>query len=504
MPVVCAGFILGVGIGGGYSPVSVFVWEAIGLFGFLLFMSNLGINSRLAGLLMASLLLGGLYSDATVRSDERKLALSKSIANRVVKITATVKDVEERDSVLVVSLKNITMAEMIGYKFPGYLRVNIPATEAVMEGDIIRLIGKIEIPQSYDRGRVGHFDPARYYSRYGIYGLVENARLQTLTKGRPDLLTRLRMGARARFQKYLPEPSAGLFSATLLGYMRDVPKDLRDDFSASGLAHLVAISGQHVSMLAVVIFLAITYTGLSRGWATVLTVLLSFLFIALVDFPPSGIRSVIMAGLVSWSYLAGRKTQGLRALLFAASLMLLFNPRILLADLGFQLSVLALFGLLVIYPLLKKLYFPLKQNFILNVFMMTLCATVATTPIIAFAFGRISFVGLIANVIAAPLYPALMIMGVSSLALGWWPIFQVFFIPFAHLSVVLFLRLVNISANLPLANISVRDFSAIETVAVYVVIVLFPLCFSKESRIHFVKAFKKNKTENKHFVQTEQ
>jgi competence protein ComEC len=330
-----------------------------------------------------------------------------------------------------------------------------------------------------------------------------NPRLKVIGPGNTNTLTVMRNYLRSRFQVLLPEPTAGLYSATLLGFMHDVPKALRTDFSNSGLAHLVAISGQHVGMLAVAIFFVTAMAGMPRNLSMLITAISATIFIALVNFPPSGIRSVIMAGAVYWAYASGRKSQGFRILLLTVALMLMMNPRVLLADLGFQLSALAMWGLIVFYPLGQR-YFPRVDLFGLkSIFLMTICAMLATVPIIAYSFSRVSLVGLLANVFAAPLYPLLMFFGLLILFLGWLPFAQWLLLTTTNALAQIFLTMVQFSAQLPGANVQLRELSARYVVLYYFLLFILSLIVSRATRKQFWPLVHITKTNNL-IVQSEQ
>jgi competence protein ComEC len=273
----------------------------------------------------------------------------------------------------------------------------------------------------------------------------------------------------------------------LLSYDKDLPRELRDVFAASGLAHLIAISGSHIALLAVVIFFGTTALGLSRLLASIATVLLSAAFLALVEFPASGIRSVLMVAVVFWAYASGRRVQGARALLLAAAVMTATNPRLLLGDIGFQLSVLAMWGLLVLYPFLT-LPFRARRDFfnLRTIILLTLAAEIATAPLVAYTFGRLSVVGLLTNIVAIPLFPLLLVAGLVTATLGAVPVAQALITPFSYGVATLFVRLGELAAEAPGARVPTGTVSPAVLLALYGGLLLVPAIFSPRTRRRFL------------------
>jgi len=493
LPYVCLSYLLGVGFGLIYSLPSL---KLIIFAGLIILIIQIFIRTELFKILLiiyCSVFIGFIQSNLVAKADNIKIDQWKMLAKSPLVLEGDIVYVEQQDLVLKVLVDNIKISNRKEI-FPGVLEVKMPATENVSDNSKVKLVGKIRVPDNKSIS-AGHFDPQRYYARFGIYGTMSNPRVKILEKGKENILTKTRKFTRSVLQKYLAEPSAGLFSATLLGYMHDVPQDLRNDFSASGLAHLVAISGQHVAMMAILVFFVGLRVGLSRNSAALLTFVASVMFISLVNYPPSGIRSVIMIAAVYAAYSAEKKSNGLRILLLTCSLMVAINPRILLADLGFQLSALAMWGLIVFYPVFVALFS--KRTFWgKGIFLMTLSAMLTTTPIIGYAFGKISFVGIWTNVLAAPIYPVLMCLGVLLIFFGWVPVLGILIATGAHFLTQFFLFMVTFSSKMPGTNIVLSDFSAKKLLIIYLGMFFVSLVISRETRLEFLPARGERREQN--------
>jgi len=164
---------------------------------------------------------------------------------------------------------------------------------------------------------------------------------------------------------------------------------------------------------------------LSRSRSFYFTLLLLGLFIVMIGLPSSAVRAGIMGGFFLLAQKLGRPQAGVRAVVFAAVGMLAFNPLLLKSDVGFQLSFLAVMGIIYLTPFLQRF---LK----FRVLAMTLAAQIFTLPILIYNFGYFSKVAVLTNVLIVPLLAYLMglgfifiLAGLIFQPLGWllsWPI----------------------------------------------------------------------------------
>jgi competence protein ComEC len=205
----------------------------------------------------------------------------------------------------------------------------------------------------------------------------------------------------------------------LLGQKRAMSKEVREWFNKCSTTHITVISGMHVSIVATLLMNLALAFYLSRKQAFWFAVIGITLFVILTGAQASAVRAGIIGGLVLLAIHSGRLSEIKNALLFTASTMLLINPRILKFDVGFQLSFLAVIGIVYLSPYLEKglKFFP--QTFkIRDSASMTLSAQIMTLPLILFHFGRISLIAPIANILILPLVPLTMILGFISGVLG--------------------------------------------------------------------------------------
>ena len=295
-------------------------------------------------------------------------------------------------------------------------------------GDFLKLSGKLEAPPSIDG-----FDYESYLARYDIYSVMYYPKIEKAASAltAPQLAYRVLIDFKHRLKNVidsnLPEPEAGLADALLLGYSRTVDREDLDIFARVGLSHMIAISGSHITILSAMIINLFLALGFSRRRSLFIIFIFLFLYPLVTGLAASAVRSAIMGGLAYLAIYYHRASSLVRALVFAAAAMLIVNPRLLRADVGFQLSFLALLGIIYLYPwgekwtrrLLDKTRFKTrtKKNLknILDTINLTMVSQIVILPIALFNFKRLSLVAPLANVLVlwtSPLLLGALILGV--------------------------------------------------------------------------------------------
>lgn len=190
--------------------------------------------------------------------------------------------------------------------------------------------------------------------------------------------------------------------AMTLGIKSDIDNDLRKSYSRSGCAHLLAISGLHVGIVAMLVWALLWFMPLvsRRGhiWRNVAAIVAMLVYAVLTGMSPSVMRATLMFCTAQLTMAWGGNRSSTGALCAALGLMLLVNPNNLF-DISFQLSALAVVGIMVgAGPLMAKVK---SNNRVLNTLWGTvvigLCAMVATMPLVAHTFGLVGFAGIATN-----------------------------------------------------------------------------------------------------------
>lgn len=296
-------------------------------------------------------------------------------------------------------------------------------------GDHLRINCKLSEPVNYN-----DFDYGRYLSGLGIYSVCSFPHISLLDESENDLTYKIfsfiffiKNKLNQSLAYFIPEPEASLLQAMIFGVTGGLPKDVSNILSNVGLSHAVAISGMHMVIITIVIMQLSIALGLIRQKSFWVASIVVVFYIGMIGFLPSAIRGAIMALLFLYAQKIGRLSYSINALLLSAFIMLLFNPKLLLYDVGFQLSFMAVLGLIYLLPILKnkfKSWSDLGQ--IKNIIIVTLSAQIMTQPLVIFYFHKISLISLLANVLVLPITPFLMIwvfinsvVGLFSKSLGY-------------------------------------------------------------------------------------
>ena len=236
--------------------------------------------------------------------------------------------------------------------------------------------------------------------------------------GLPGALDSVRRRAEAGLARGLSPPEAALLSGMVLGEDERLSEEVRTDFKRSGLAHLLAVSGQNVVLLAMLVLGAGMALGLPLRARLGAALMLVALYVPLAGGGPSIQRAGVMgaAGLVA--ALAGRPASRWYALGLAAAVTLAINPRAS-GEPGWQLSFAAVAGLLALVPRwregLRRARLP---GPVADAIAVTAAATLATAPLMALHFEQVSLASLPANLVAAPAVAPVMWLGMGSIALA--------------------------------------------------------------------------------------
>jgi competence protein ComEC len=303
--------------------------------------------------------------------------------------------------------------------------------------DRMRIVGRLipyktaSIPMS--------FDQAQYNAliKMDAAGVVFKAEKIGQGSRYIDIFSSIRMTLTNLIIEKMGRTAGGIGSALVTGDKSTISPEIRDKFINSGTAHILAISGLHMSLIASILFFIFfklsLYIGLifvkfnARKCAALLTIATTYLYLALSGFSPSANRAFIMTTIGLLGIIFGRGAVSLRNISFAALVILLFDPASLFL-VSFQLSFCAVTALISFYEQYKHVFANLsyKSKSIIQKFFMyiiassvtTTIASLATFPISVATFNRYSLSGILGNLVAIPLTSTvIMPLGVVSIVL---------------------------------------------------------------------------------------
>ncbi len=284
-------------------------------------------------------------------------------------------------------------------------------------GDRMVLRGKLVRPQSG-----GTFSYRDYLARQGICALLQKVQVVERLPGQGGfggarLLYGLRTWARLRLEGLFPEPQVSLLVGILLGTRAGIPSGVQEAFSRSGTSHILAISGWNITIVAG--FLAAAGRSLPRRLSPFLVASGILLYTLFVGAGAAVLRAALMGLLYVLAREVGRPGHGPTALMAAAWAMTLWNP-LLLWDTSFQLSFSATMGMLMFVPIGMDLL-ARWPRFLAESLSATIASQLLTWPLMALYFRQFSLVMPLANLLACPALPPLMLLGTLALCLGTLP-----------------------------------------------------------------------------------
>ena len=380
-------------------------------------------------------------------------------------------DVREKSTQLLLRATEIKVVEQ-WQTIAGKALLFAPRYPTYRYGDILQVTGRPETPTPFNE-----FDYEGYLAHQGIYSTMLYPEIDVLERGGGFMplpwIYSARNSVSLKLSSVLPEPQAALAQGIILGIRSNIPSSTMTAFARTGTAHLLAISGLHLGIIAgIMLTTGIWFFGRRYRlyiWLALVTIWFYALF---TGMHPPVVRGAIMASIFLAAEIAGRQRSAFVALTFAAAIMVGISPYILGAA-SFQLSFLAMSGLIFLYPAFRTLgrklirATPGEEGRLISIaglavdgFSASLAAVVAVWPVIAYYFGIISLVGPVATLLVLPALPGIIVTGVTTGVLGFisLPIAQVFsWLTWLFLSYMLWV--VNGLAASPLSFIQVDSIS---------------------------------------------
>ncbi|WP_159436067.1 DNA internalization-related competence protein ComEC/Rec2 [Anaerosalibacter sp. Marseille-P3206] len=238
-------------------------------------------------------------------------------------------------------------------------------------------------------------------------------RVKVLSKGNlssgEELRKKFKNSVEETFSKYLDVEKSELMMSIMLGDMTYLDENNQIKYRDLGLAHLMAISGLHIGIISAFLMSLFLAVGINRRISYVFTVFLIWFYGYLVGFPPSVLRSLIMCTLLFYSEIINRPYDNVNTLLFAAFILLIYNP-LWLFNVGFQLSFSATFSLMIFSKILKDKFYPYRGKFYTSLFGI-LAVQIGICPVLAYYFNSISVVSILANLLLIPIMSIGVILG---------------------------------------------------------------------------------------------
>ncbi|MFH1670240.1 MAG: ComEC/Rec2 family competence protein [Patescibacteria group bacterium] len=346
-------------------------------------------------------------------------------------------------------------------------------------GDEVEVTGKLEKP-----GQIEAFQFDRYLSRYEIYSVMYFANLKRISSGHNNPFFALLYKTKQKFEfqinRLYAEPHASFLAGLLTGSRKGIPDHLLDDFQITGLTHIIAISGYNITIVISVIAGMLFWLPLRKRFLPSVIAIIAFTLF--VGASAAVVRASIMGILGLLALQTGRQSHTRLAILWTLFAMLIWNPKYLWYDAGFQLSFLAVIGLTELGPHLDRWFTKVPKALgIREALQMTIAAQICAVPLIVLLFGRLSLIAPIANVLVAPAIPLAMLFGFigTVLSILCFPLGQLFaYLGWAFLQWIVFVA--KVMAHVPFASVEIPWMST-GFIIVYYFLLVFWLYYRKQT-----------------------
>ena len=359
-------------------------------------------------------------------------------------------------------------------EIPGKILISTELYPKYSYGDELEITGKLQEPAVFE-----DFDYQEYLAKDKIYLVMYWSNINRLVENKGNWFFQRIFNFKDKLRNVIEQtllpPQSSILKAIFLGDRFGLSNDLKEKLNISGTRHIVAISGMHmIIMTQILLFLALG-VGLWRGQAFYFVLILLIIYIIMIGAPASAVRAGLMAGLLLLAQKIGRLRSADRAVILAATAMLIFNPLLLKSDVGFQLSFMACLSIIYLKPILddktSKWPNPWRSKDILT---MTLAAQLGALPILIFHFGRLSLISPLANLLIVPLLPVIMMSGIilSFVGLIWLSLAKIIALPVYFLLSYL-VKVVDYLSSFPLAAYEFKNISWIILIGYYIVLIFF-------------------------------
>ena len=325
-------------------------------------------------------------------------------------------------------------------KYDGYVYVNVAIEPDFNAGDTIEIGGWI-VSREHTK-----FDT--YYASgraNGVGFFAVSSSVKKISEGDAPFPLNLQLKVKRILYENTDSRTASICQALILGDKRGIDDNLYDNVSTSGLAHVLAVSGLHITTLAAALYFLLKKLKVNPKIAFIIVTVLTFLYSMLCSFTASSLRAFIMCAVFSFASIFGQKRDNLSALSLAAILILLFRPTAIM-EIGFELSFFSVLGIFLFYGSFRRIGMRAvekispKRHFgkrLVDVVAVSLSTNIMTLPFVALFFGRVPILFLLANFIMLPyvmvLYVVLLICTLLALITtfgGFVWIMKFLFIPF--------------------------------------------------------------------------
>jgi competence protein ComEC len=285
-------------------------------------------------------------------------------------------------------------------------------------GDTVKLEGRLRLPE--EAKEKGAFDWQRYLSYQGIWVELATGKVTVIRRQGGSFLIRWAYKSRdwmvRVIEHTLPEKHSAVLKGIMLGDKESLPSEVQESFLRTGTGHILVVSGLHVGLILLLLLILFRVLPLPSRLAFFIAMPILCYYALLTGLRPPVIRATLMVVIGLTSLTIGRDTPLLAILSLTCLIILLLDPLALFST-SFQLSFLAVAGIVYFTPYLE---IKLKRlpRWLKRPLAISLSAQLFILPLLAFYFNRLPLIGVIVNLIVTPLITIVLALGLLSVTLG--------------------------------------------------------------------------------------
>lgn len=287
------------------------------------------------------------------------------------------------------------------YKLDNYLIKDYSKKVNINPGSVVKVTGKFK---NYKDLKFEDFDYGRYLKSQGYEGTIDIKYYNVVKK---NLFYSKLFNVKDKISKsikYLYKDKSKFINSILIGEKENLDESLKEVFSKTGVSHILALSGLHVSILITII--GYSLGKVNRFYKLLIITIILWLYSIVVGQSPSIIRAIVCSVISYLSIFIHERTDGISSLSFIGTILVVSNPYIIY-NISFQLSFLATLSIIYFYGYINS-----KIKF--KLIALTLAANILTIPIVYLHFKNISLVSVISNVVVVPFLSIIIYISIIS------------------------------------------------------------------------------------------
>lgn len=369
---------------------------------------------------------------------------------------------------------------------------NDSLSQLLNRGDLLLVAASFQAPQPPKNPNV--FDYKKFLQRKGIsFTAYVDSHNWTLLRHAPrTTLTTKAHSLQSHFSSLfsangLSGPEYSVITAILLGNDDTMDPELKSGYASAGVSHILCVSGMHVGIIYMILnFLMkpLDYSRRLRFLKSLLLVAAVWFYATLTGLAPSVQRSASMFTFVTLGGLMRRNVNIFHSLFASMFVLLLVNP-LLIFEIGFEMSYLAVFGIVIFQPRLSSLFTPKTRigRYVWELVCVSIAAQLSTFPLSIFYFGQFPNYFLLSNLSVMSLSFVVIVSGVVLLAVSWWPALAHAVGWILTYQIRIMNTIISTINSLPYSVTDHLSFSLLQTLLVYSMIVFLFLWIKRRSKL---------------------